>query len=407
MSFLSRIGQRQAGRALNPRRAILATVAAASLVTLGACTIDTDRSKDDAPATEEAQEKKVGITASVKDGAEGVNPTETVTLTSDKAMSDVSLTDGAGNVIEGKLNKDKTEWRSTGGMEYGSAYTLTATNGETDLNQTFTTIQPNVLTNAYLAPLDGATVGVGQSIALKLDAVPTDRKAVQDAISIKTEPKVEGAFYWISNTEVRWRPENYWKPGTTVTVDAKLRGVDFGDGLYSADDRKAKFTIGDDIRAVVDDAAKTMTVTKNGQTLKTMPTSNGRDNTQWATPNGVYQIGDQYEALTMDSNTFGYSEAEGGYVTDVSYATQMSYSGIYIHAAPWSVWAQGSQNTSHGCINLSMENANWVYQNFKRGDIVTVKNSTGPTLPGYDGLGDWNIDWKTWKAGNADDGPQY
>ena len=128
---------------------------------------------------------------------------------------------------------------------------------------------------------------------------------------------------------------------------------------------------------------------------------------KWATPNGVYQIGDQYEALTMDSNTFGYSEAEGGYVTDVSYATQMSYSGIYIHAAPWSVWAQGSQNTSHGCINLSMENANWVYQNFKRGDIVTVKNSTGPTLPGYDGLGDWNIDWKTWKAGNAGDGPQY
>src|SRR5699024_11966828 len=101
-------------------------------------------------------------------------------------------------------------------------------------------------------------------------------------LSIKTEPKVDGAFYWISNTEVRWRPENYWKPGTTVTVDAKLRGVDLGDGLYSANNRKAKFTIGDDIRAVVDDAAKTMTVTKNGQTLKTMPTSNGRDNTQWA-----------------------------------------------------------------------------------------------------------------------------
>src|SRR5699024_10605986 len=121
----------------------------------------------------------------------------------------------------------------------------TATNGETDLNQTFTTVQPNVLTNAYLAPLDGATVGVGQSIALKLDSVPTDRKAVQDAISIKTEPKVDGAFYWISNTEVRWRPENYWKPGTTVTVDAKLRGVDLGDGLYSANNRKAKFTIGD------------------------------------------------------------------------------------------------------------------------------------------------------------------
>src|SRR5699024_9233186 len=130
MSFLSRIGQRQAGRVLNPRRAMLAAVAAASLVPLRAGTFHTDRSTHD--------------TSARKDGAEGVNATETVTLTSDKAMSDVSLMDGAGNVIEGKLNKDKTEWRSTGGMEYGSAYTLTATNGETDLNQTFTTVQPNV-----------------------------------------------------------------------------------------------------------------------------------------------------------------------------------------------------------------------------------------------------------------------
>src|SRR5699024_10388625 len=114
MSFLSRIGQRQAGRVLNPRRAIVAAVAAASLVTLGACTIVTDRSTDDTSATGEKQEKKVGITASVKDGAEGVNLTETVTLTSDKAMSDVSLMDGAGNVIEGKLKIGRASWREIG-----------------------------------------------------------------------------------------------------------------------------------------------------------------------------------------------------------------------------------------------------------------------------------------------------
>ena len=37
----------------------------------------------------------------------------------------------------------------------------------------------------------------------------------------------------------------------------------------------------------------------------------------------------------------------------------------------------------------------------KRGDIVEVLNTTGPTLSGTDGLGDWNIPWDTWKAGNA------
>lgn len=185
-------------------------------------------------------------------------------------------------------------------------------------------------------------------------------------------------------------------------MKSKLKGVDIGDGLYAATNRSADFTIGDDVRAVVDDATKTMTITKNGEKLRSMPTSNGRDNSEWATPNGIYQIGDQYDSLVMDSNTFGVPESAGGYVTPVNYATQMSYSGIYIHGAPWSVWAQGSENTSHGCINVTDADAQWVYENMKRGDIVEVKNTTGTTLPGYDGLGDWNIDWDTWKAGNAE-----
>ena len=120
------------------------------------------------------------------------------------------------------------------------------------------------------------------------------------------------------------------------------------------------------------------------------------------TPVGTYTIGDQYDTLMMDSTTYGLALDAGGYQTDVSYATQMSYSGIYLHAAPWSVWAQGNTDTSHGCLNLSMEDAQWVYDTFKRGDIVTVKNTGGETLNGSDGLGDWNIPWETWSAGNTE-----
>ncbi|WP_206471967.1 hypothetical protein, partial [Dietzia sp. KRD202] len=32
----------------------------------------------------------------------------------------------------------------------------------------------------------------------------------------------------------------------------------------------------------------------------------------------------------------------------------------------------------------------------------SVINTVGPTLPGTDGLGDWNIPWETWRAGTAD-----
>jgi lipoprotein-anchoring transpeptidase ErfK/SrfK len=243
-------------------------------------------------------------------------------------------------------------------------------------------------------------VGVGQSIALRFDEVPTDRKAVQDAIKITTEPHVDGAFYWITDQEVRWRPEHYWKPGTKVSVKADLVGTDVGDGTYGQNDRDATFTIGDDIRAHADDNTKQVVVTKNGQTIRTMPTSMGMPGN--ATPTGIYQIGDQYDSMTMDSTTFGLALDAGGYNTRVSYATQMSYSGIYLHAAPWSVWAQGNTDTSHGCLNLSMEDAKWVYDNFKRGDIVTVDNTGAPRLEGYDGLGDWNIPWSEWSAGNAD-----
>ena len=52
-------------------------------------------------------------------------------------------------------------------------------------------------------------------------------------------------------------------------------------------------------------------------------------------------------------------------------------------------------------MNVSVENAAWVFNNMKRGDIVEVKNTQGETLNGVDGLGDWNIPWNTWKAGNA------
>ncbi|MFT4089046.1 MAG: L,D-transpeptidase family protein, partial [Gordonia sp. (in: high G+C Gram-positive bacteria)] len=118
--------------------------------------------------------------------------------------------------------------------------------------------------------------------------------------------------------------------------------------------------------------------------------------------NGIYIIGDRLDHIIMDSPTYGVPVGSpAGYRTDVAWATQMSYSGIYLHAAPWSVWAQGNTNTSHGCLNLSPDDAMWVVQNTLRGDPVTVKNTIGDPLPGTDGLGDWNIPWSTWKKGNA------
>lgn len=384
------------------KKAIAVTTVLGTVTVLAACTIDRDSGTSDSSRADAIQEApKVSLSANVEDGDTDVSVTEPIVIDASEKLSSVSVTNDAGEEIEGELSADKSEFTVDEKLGYGRTYTIQAKAGDKTLERMFTTVQPASQDTAAMSPLDGSTVGVGQTIGINFDAPIQDRQAVQDAITVTTTPKVEGAFYWIAANIVRWRPKEYWAPGTKVKVEANLYGVDLGGGHYGSTDRTSEFTIGDDVRGVVDDTTKQMTFTKNGEVIKTMPVSNGRDTAEWATPNGVYTVGDQFTDLKMDSRTFGYSLEAGGYITDVKYATQMSYSGIYVHAAPWSVGQQGYSNSSHGCINVSTENAKWVYDNIKRGDIIEVKHTVGRDLAGNDGLGDWQIDWETWKAGNV------
>ncbi|MBI3216448.1 MAG: L,D-transpeptidase [Mycobacterium sp.] len=345
------------------------------------------------------------LQASVIDGAIGVSVDEPVTVSAEAGvLGAVTLVNEQGRVVDGEISADGVTWRSAEPLGYNKQYTLSADaaglGGLTQTTATFETHSPQDLTMPYVLPNNGEVVGVGQPISVRFDEKIPDRVAAQRAITVKTEPAVEGAFYWLSDREVRWRPAQYWKPGTTVEVKVKTYGVDLGDGLFGQDDANTRFTIGDEVIATADDTTKTLTVRVNGRVVKSMPISMGKDKTP--TDNGIYTIGDRYSFLVMDSSTYGVPvNSADGYRTEVNWATQMSYSGIYVHSAPWSVGSQGRANVSHGCLNASPENAKWFYDTTKRGDIVEVVNTVGPTLPGTDGLGDWNIPWDQWKAGNA------
>lgn len=354
---------------------------------------------------ESNEEKLPEIFSSIEDGKADVDVLETVHIQAVGGKLDYVTLVNEETGKEVKAELDGNEWYNIEPLAFNNSYKLTAKATKDDKavirTQTFATIMPDNYTAPMVYPPDGSVVGVAQPVAVKFDEPIADRKRAQKCIHIETTPKVEGAFFWVSNREVRWRGEHFWEPGTKIDVKVDCYGQDMGNGIFAEANAKSSFTIGERVEGFADDKTHELIIKKNGKTIRTIPIAMGTD--RFPTPNGIYYIGDKHEHIVMDSSTFGVPvDSADGYKTDVQWATRMSYSGIFIHAAPWSVWAQGNTNASHGCLNVSTENGKWVYDTLKPGDPVTVTNTKGPTLPGDDGLGDWNIPWSEWKEGNAD-----
>ena len=223
-------------------------------------------------------------------------------------------------------------------------------------------------------PVNGALVGVAKPIIINFQRPIANRPLAEQAIHISSAPAVPGAFYWTTDTQVRWRPYKFWPAGTVVNIDAS--------------GARSSFRVGDSLIATVDDATHQMTVTRNGKVERTLPVSMGLDG-KYDTKNGTYYVLEKFPDIVMDSSTYGVpvNSAEG-YKIKVQWAVRIDNSGGFVHGAPWSVADQGKRNVSHGCINLSPANAKWFYDNFGSGDPIVVKNSVGLyTKP--DGADDW------------------
>jgi lipoprotein-anchoring transpeptidase ErfK/SrfK len=224
-------------------------------------------------------------------------------------------------------------------------------------------------------PSNGSVVGVAKPIVINFDAPVSDRAAAEDAIHISSDPPVPGKFYWRNDSQVRWRPFDFWPAHTTVNIDAA--------GSTSS------FTTGDALIATADNATHQMTITRNGNVEQTFPISMGKPGHD--TPDGTYYVQNKFADIVMDSETYGVPHnSPDGYRLHVKLAVQFDNSGNYVHSAPWSVSDQGMRNVSHGCINISPDNARWFYDNFGIGDPVIVTNSVGRYTQN-DGGQDWQI----------------
>lgn len=338
--------------------------------------------------------------------AVNVSPLEPIVVTAAEGkLEQVSMINSVGEPVRGETAADGTTWKTTVPLGYDETYTINSTargedNRVVSHTASFSTVVPNTLTFPSMNPVNGETVGVGQPLAIYFDEPIANKQLAEESITVTTEPQVEGAFYWFSDKEVHWRPQEFWAPGTKVTTDIKIYGKDLGNGIYGQEDRKATFTIGDSFIARADGATHQMSVEINGAVVRTMPISMG--DTEFPSNNGVHVVTERHATKVMDSTTFGLELTAGGYVTEVKWATRISNGGEFVHSAPWSVGDQGQRNVSHGCINLSPENAKWFYDTVKKGDVVINVNTGGPNLRSWDGFGDWQVPWGEWLAGGAE-----
>ena len=346
------------------------------------------------------------LTASVKDGAVGVSVESPVTVSAeDGVLGAVTMVNDDGTPVAGQLSPDGLTWSTTEPLGYNKRYTLNAQSlglgGVASQQMTFETHSPENLTMPYVLPNDGEVVGVGQPVAVRFDENIPNRLAAQKAIKITTNPPVEGAFYWLNNREVRWRPaaileagHDRRRRGQHLRRRPRRRTVRPGERHHALHHRR---------RGHRDRRRQHQDVTVRAQRRSRSRPCRSR----WARTAPRPTTAPTSSAT--GSATSSWTRRPTACRSTRRTATAPRWTGPRRSPTAASSctprrgrWAaRATRNVSHGCLNVSPSNAQWFYDNTKRGDIVEVVNTVGSTLPGTDGLGDWNIPWEQWKAGNA------
>ncbi len=251
-----------------------------------------------------------------------------------------------------------------------------------------------------VAPLAGETVGVGMPVVVTFDVPVSDKAAFERHMTVTSTPAQPGTWHWMSDNEAHYRPRTYWQAGTDVSVDIDVNSVPAGNGIYGQESRTVDFQVGDAHVYKVNAQTHQMQVFSNGTLLRTLPITTGKPG--FTTRSGTKVIMEMFDERRMNSETVGISadDPEAYDIDDVQWAMRLTYSGEFIHAAPWSVGSQGSANVSHGCTGLSTADAGWLYAMSRRGDVVEY-TGTDRWMTLTNGYGDWNASYADYKAGSA------
>ncbi|MGW3940913.1 Ig-like domain-containing protein [Streptomyces phaeochromogenes] len=349
----------------------------------------------------------ISFSIPVDDGkkADPDKPLEITAEDSDGRITDVTATDAAGRYVAGELSADGTRWHSTSPLAAGVHYRVRVSTEDEDGAPgrkvvDFDTGTPTTKRLDVKFGPDKGTYGVGQPVTAELSLPVKDKAAravVERSLKVDSRPAVEGAWHWVDDKKLHYRPKEYWPAQATVSARSNLAGIKVAERLWGGRAKPLTLTTGDRVEAVTDASAHSMTVYRNGEAIKSIPVTTGKPG--YDTRNGVKVVLGKEGTVRMTSASIGSSDF---YDLIVHNSVRLTNSGEYVHAAPWSTGSQGYANVSHGCTGMSSANAQWFYENIRAGDIVQVVNSSGDMMaPFGNGFGDWNLTWKKWRTGSA------
>ncbi|MGW7408778.1 L,D-transpeptidase [Streptomyces sp. NPDC054833] len=354
------------------------------------------------------------IRISPDDGSKAVRSGEPLRVrVSDGRLESVSVVrvqDAQDTPVAGHITDDGRTWQpDERKLALAAKYTVDAValdghGRRSARHATFTTYVPDERFIGYVTPENRSTVGTGMIVSLAFNRPIQNRAAVERAVRVTAKPPVEISPHWFGEDRLDFRPQQYWKPGTRVTVELRLRDVEGARGVYGLQYKTVTFTVGRSQVSVVDAAAHTMEVKRDGRLLTTVPITAGAPKT--TTYNGKMVVMEMLEVTRMNSQTVGFG---GEYdIPDVPHAIKLTDSGTFLHGNYWAGDAFGNSNVSHGCVGLmdikggsSDTPAGWFFDRTLIGDVVEVVNSNDKKVSPDNGFGGWNMGWNEWKAGSA------
>jgi lipoprotein-anchoring transpeptidase ErfK/SrfK len=364
----------------------------------------------DSPTAKQQAEKKEQPSARLKfqpaDAATDVVPIAPISVQiGDGWLQKVALTNSAGKAIAGAFNNDRTVYTITEPLGYDSTYTWSGSavghDGKAvNVAGKFTTVMPSKKVDGGFQLADGQTVGVAVPIIIQFDAPISDKAAVEKALTVTTNPPVEGSWAWLPDEQagarIHYRTREYYPAGTTVNVDAKFYGLPFGDGAYGLQDMSLKIQIGRKQVVKAEVTSHRIQVVRDEGVIMDFACSYGEaDKARNVTRNGIHVVTEKYADFYMSNPAAGYTNAHE------RWAVRISNNGEFIHANPSSAGAQGNTNVTNGCINLSTENAAEYYPTAIYGDPVEVTGSSIQLSYSDGDIWDWAVDWNTWLSMSA------